>query len=340
MTTAIEKQAENIQHKKFEGLIRAQIPPNQSELTLITWANRYLQQEVAGVQSKNTLQAKVKDLEAFIKFFQNTNGHLRIEDWMKRDTEGFLESLEHEGRKPSSINRAFATIRHFARWVADHNPSPFRYGSPVKGIKERTLPNSPPKQLSQITINRLKKAADKRVIIDEGRKNARPLRNRAIFHLLLGTGLRVEELCNLNLEQFQGKWLRNVKGKGKQYRDIPIPSEARNFLMEYIEKERSKDAIASKEPCPALFLTSSGKRMSRFEINKILQKLARTAEAECGEKIHLHPHALRHTYAARLLKKTGNLAFVKDKLGHTSFAHTAKYVQMTEEEEEMAVDGM
>lgn len=84
---------------------------------LTTWARRYLVAEVIGVQSPNTLDAKSRDLAAFIRWFMEVNGHATATQWMPRDTQEFLNHLEGQGRAATTINRVLATLRRFARWM-------------------------------------------------------------------------------------------------------------------------------------------------------------------------------------------------------------------------------
>ena len=123
--------------KLDEGTDLIVTDPLAGEGSLPRWALRYLEDEVVGVQSRLTALAKIRDLARFIRWFGQANGHVMIEQWMARDTQGFLQHLEKTppkrhrpsrknkagknkdeaaGHSPATINRAFATLRRFARW--------------------------------------------------------------------------------------------------------------------------------------------------------------------------------------------------------------------------------
>ena len=76
--------------------------------SLATWAAAYLQDEVAGVQARNTFEAKVRDLGAFVVWMAKAHGVAAIEEWMPRDTHRYLKSLERAGKSASTVNRVFA----------------------------------------------------------------------------------------------------------------------------------------------------------------------------------------------------------------------------------------
>jgi integrase/recombinase XerD len=304
-------------------------------LTLPLWAGRYLEEEVAGVQSENTLLAKQRDLTAFIKFYYEHNGHMALDQWLPRDTQDFLRHLEKQGRSATTINRVFATLRKFANWVHEQPQTPFVYGLPTKGIKDLTTEESECIKLEQREIYALQKAADN-LVLTETRANARPVRNRAIMQTLYFTGLRVSELVALNRKQYDGKYFRNVKRKGKaRTKQVFIPTECRRYIDEYIEKERALDDPKGK--APALFLADDN-AMSRKTVNHLLQHIADEANKHRKHKIEIHPHRLRHTFGFIVRQKTGSDADTAALLGHTGLAHVGRYVRRSQEEREQILE--
>ena len=87
--------------------------------SLATWAAAYLQDEVAGIQARNTFEAKVRDLGAFVAWMAKAHGVAVIEEWVPRDTHRYLKNLERTGKSASTVNRVFASIRRFARWAQE-----------------------------------------------------------------------------------------------------------------------------------------------------------------------------------------------------------------------------
>lgn len=100
------------------------------------WAARYLCEQVYGLQSPNTFEAKRRDLTVFVGWFVALNGTSDMTQWLPRDIQAYLESLKAQGRAATTINRAFATLRHFARWSNDQPGDAFgEHGLPTRGVK-------------------------------------------------------------------------------------------------------------------------------------------------------------------------------------------------------------
>ena len=159
----------------------------------------------------------------------------------------------------------------------------------------------------------------------------RPIIDNFVVNLLLETGLRASELCQLNVEDLpaaHGKkavWIRN--GKGGVERTVYIGPRTVKRLKEFCERFRA--GARPKEP---LLLNEGGRRMGYMSI---YQKLTRIG-SQVG--IKLHPHMLRHTFATRLYAVKKDLRFVQDQLGHADPATTAIYAQTLPEEREATME--
>jgi integrase/recombinase XerC len=306
--------------------------------TLPLWATKYFMMEVEGVQSPHTAEAKRRDLGNFMQWYADANGHLAIEEWLPRDTQGFLNSLERHGRAPTTINRAFAVLRRFARWVHEQPDSPFRFGMPTHGIKELAVDEPEAKKLSRREINALFKAADMRVLTDT-RKNARPRRNRAILALLYFTGLRVSELCALRRDQYDGTHLHDIRRKGKsRTKRMYVSVDCRRPLDDYLATERPVD---DPEGMAALLLIpyQKGDRpLTRQMVFHVLGQLADEASKHKKDRIHIHPHRLRHTFGSEVREETGSDAETARLLGHVDNKYVGIYTRKTEAEREAVLE--
>jgi len=308
------------------------------EGSLRGWAVRYLELEVVGVQSNHTLAAKIRDLGGFIRWYLENNGHLLIEQWMPRDTQGYLHHLEELGRAPSTVNRVFASLRRFARWCNEQADSPFRFGLPTRGIKERTMDEPDAKKLDKRTMHQLFKAADS-LVVTELRKNARPRRNKAMLALLYYTGLRVSELCQLRLEQYDGKYLQRLKRKGNKYQNVYLNSSCRAAVDDYLDgEERQRDD--PDEDLEPLFLSTRRGRLNRSQVNRVVDHIAQEVNKhrKGDEKIRVHPHQLRHTFGAIYREKTGSDTETAAVLGHTGLKYVGRYVRKTQAEREQVLE--
>jgi len=147
------------------------------------------------------------------------------------------------------------------------------------------------------------------------------LRDRAVFELMYGTGLRVGETARLNLTDIDfnvGKLFVN-QGKGKKDRIVPVGEKAIGALKRYIEKGRSY--LKKIEDREALFLTIQGVRL---KVGNIEHALKKRFKKQFGEA-KICPHMLRHSFATHMLEAGAGIKHIKDILGHSSIQTTAIY---------------
>jgi site-specific recombinase XerD len=229
-------------------------------------------------------------------------------------------------------------------WVHEQADSPFRHGLPTRGIKEIAVDEPDCKKLSTRELHRLFKAADNLVLLQQ-RQNARPRRDRAILNLLYYTGLRVSELTTLKASQYDGKYLSEVKRKGKgRSKSVYLPTTCRATVDDYLTHERAKDGNRNGEeertdPTGALFLSSRGLALGRDQVFRILTHIAEEANKHVKDNpIHIHPHKLRHTFGAEFRDKTGSDTETQQALGHVSLKYVGRYVRKAQEEREAVME--
>ncbi|MFI6182971.1 tyrosine-type recombinase/integrase [Nonomuraea sp. NPDC051191] len=176
-------------------------------------------------------------------------------------------------------------------------------------------------------------------------RHARPLRDRAIVHLILSTGLRRAELVGLDLAQLdpcdpaelrrvKKAALTGVRGKGRTVRTVFVGRDARHALADYLDQERPGDADPVSD---ALFLASSsiaarrpGGRLSPRSVNTIVDQVGRLHDAQTSDRERhlgaLRPHDLRHTFGYRLSEASGhNRAELERRLGHANDRYLRLY---------------
>lgn len=313
----------------------------EGKTSMLKWAQKWLLDEVIGIQSHNTAIAKRRDLEAFFHWFYEQNGTLDISDWLPRDTAGFLEALERQGKAPATVNRALATLRRWARWAVETGESPFAGSLPTKGVRQRRTDEPDAKKLSPKEVNRLFKAADKLVLTDK-RKNARPRRNRAILAVAYYTGLRVSEICDLTLPQYRDNHLKNIIRKGdRRTNQIYVSKKCREMLDHYIETEREKDAGAGGSRDRLFLPSNGGEKLGRNTIWLAFQKLSREASAHLVDgELKIHPHQLRHTFGYEMRQRTGSDTETAALLGHAGLKYVGRYVRRTDEERAELLDDL
>lgn len=304
----------------------------ESRESLAAWCTLYVELE-AGANSENTLKAKTADLQAFLSYFTRVAGSDHPDQWTRSVTTGFLRHLEKmEKRRPTTINRMLATLRHAARWI--HAKRPFLAEDPTVRIGDLAEDDPEWKGLSDLEVTRLKSAAEQLVKL-KARKNQQPLKESAVLMVLLGTGLRVSELLGCEINQYQGKHLLNVRRKGRKVsRSVFLPKEARETLDRYLEKERGK----GEGP---LFTTRRGNRLRREDVQDILNGVAAQANSTLPEdqRIQLTPHVLRHTMLRKVAEEHG-IQYAMELSGHTSSKYIWRYVKPGKERLEEAVEGL
>jgi integrase/recombinase XerD len=158
------------------------------------------------------------------------------------------------------------------------------------------------------------------------------MRNHALLAALLGSGLRVSEILNLDRDQYTGKGFTQVQIKGGIIRKfVPVHRDARQVLDEWL-KERN-------DASPALFVTRTGRKLSRREAYGIVCRVAAQANAHLPEeeKIDVSPHVLRHTFLRKLAEKKG-VHYAREASGHQSDRYIWRYVKPDQQTLADAVD--
>jgi integrase len=361
-TTATLPYLTNFTARKVNGLPNADFTTVPDSLA--AWIGRYLTLAVVGVRSPTVARKIALHLDRFARFFVASYGHDRVSTVLKRDVVSWRRQLQDDGLAASTINNSLASLSGFTTWAHAQSPRLFPMGDPTKGIGELALPPLEPRALSEQQVRSLKNLCDRleRFHHLRGKKwtqsastapahaHGRPWRDRAIVYVLLSTGLRREELVNLDLEQVtpstpatlrnarQGRVTR-VRGKGGTERTVFLSNDARLALADYLERERGPDA---DEGTSALFLTARGiparrdeGRMSVRAINLVLAQIGAWHDAEIQDATRhlspLKPHDLRHTFAFQLAKATGADAYeLERRLGHRSQRYIQRYTNPPE----------
>jgi integrase/recombinase XerC len=147
-----------------------------------------------------------------------------------------------------------------------------------------------------------------------------PARDRAIFEILYGCGLRISELAGLSLEDVDRAegWLR-VRGKGRKERQVPLPGKAAESLERYLAE---RPVVRDQH---AVFLNHRRCRLTDRGIRGIVKLYATLLAGDPS----LHPHSLRHAYATHLLADGADLRAIQELLGHARLSTTQKYTQVS-----------
>lgn len=229
------------------------------------------------------------------------------------DIREFVGDLHDLGISPRSQARIISGIKSFYHFLRLEN---IVANDPAIVIEGPRLGRKLPDVLSVEEIDAMIEAADANTY--EGR------RNRAIIETIYGCGLRVSELCNLQISSInlQECWMI-VTGKGSKQRMIPMAQATANTIAEYIADVRSEVTAKPGEE-NIVFLNRRGRRLTRVMIFYIIKELATLA----GIKKEVSPHTLRHSFATHLLEGGANLRAIQLMLGHESISTTEIYLHL------------
>lgn len=154
------------------------------------------------------------------------------------------------------------------------------------------------------------------------------LRDQAVLELLIATGIRVSELCALNMDSIDIS-ARQVRifGKGSKERIVMLGSiHTVVALSDYLSVRKPLAGVnINSEACRALFLNRSKERISDQAVRKIILKRAR----EVGVEAHITPHMFRHTFATTLLEQDVDIRYIQQLLGHSSVKTTERYTHVS-----------
>ncbi|GIG66349.1 tyrosine recombinase XerC [Phytomonospora endophytica] len=228
---------------------------------------------------------------------------------------GWLAQLRRAGVARATVARRAAAARTFTSWaqrtgLAEEDAG-IRLGVPRV---RRTAP----------TVLRTEQATDlvETPVTDE---SALGLRDRAVLELLYASGIRVSELCGLNIADIDaGRRLLRVIGKGDKERKVPYGVPAQDALDDYLAAGRLHLRGDADEP--ALFLGARGGRLHPTIVRRIVRGAALAAGLA-----HTTPHGVRHSTATHMLEGGADLRSVQELLGHATISTTQIYTHVSAE---------
>ncbi|WP_077597756.1 tyrosine recombinase XerC [Olsenella urininfantis] len=277
--------------------------------------------------SPNTVASYGRDLRRYCDFLE-ARGITDSDQVARADIEAHLSALERRGRAATSIQRAVSSIRGFHRFLVSEQLSE------VQPASELLLPKKPaqlPDVISRekafelleipFAVEPLPKTR-KDGSLDPGNVAAFH-RDQTMLELLYGCGLRVSELCGLELSDiYLEEELLRVLGKGSKERLVPVLGSARRALADYLENWRPALA-AHGRPGGAVFLSARGSRITRQAVHGLVERYGHMVGLD-----GLHPHTLRHSFATHLLEGGADLRIVQELLGHANIATTQLYTHV------------
>jgi len=270
--------------------------------------------------SANTIRAYGHDLKEFADYAAGageedtrTSQSILVDEIDSLTVRGYLGMLHRKNEK-ATIARKLSALRSFFRHLIRHRLTD---EDPTATILTPKHTRRMPSYLSVDDMFRLlDRTADDTLL---GR------RNRALFEVLYGSGIRVSELTGLNVfdVDFSSGCLR-VAGKGGKERIVPVGEKALVRIRAYREKLLEKTGIDMQVDGP-LFLNKNKGRLSTRSVARILEALVR----KCSLAVPISPHGIRHSFATHMLDAGADLRTVQELLGHKSLSTTQKYTHVS-----------
>jgi site-specific recombinase XerD len=247
--------------------------------------------------SQNTVKSYNSDINQYLKINQEI-GKFSY----------YLKVLSQKSYTKSTINRKLTSIKTFLKWACSMDYFDASLIQNVSNLKtEKKLPNI----LSSTYINKL---------LDElPSTSSKEIRDKAILELMYSSGLRVGEVSNLKIQNFNLNKSIKVLGKGNKERVLPITSRASGAISSYLSLARSK--FKNEKSFDFMFLGIRGGQLREREIRRIVNL-----------RVGTFPHSLRHTFATHLLEGGADLRVVQELLGHNDPKTTQIYTHVSKKQ--------
>lgn len=300
---------------------KSTLPIRLQRLSTLPWYDCWVQQLRIEKKSKHTIRAYTLSAKTFSltglpgeekktwddisqtsvsEFYQRANPEKgRMDAWMNT-----LGSLS-----PSSLNARIAATSHLLKWLGHGVPD---------WIQRPTKRKSLPRTLGRAELSRLRAAS----------KNSEDPLSSPIVTILLDTGLRVSELCSLDIEDIDLDDLSAlvIGGKGEKDRTVLFTSATVRAVESWLPIRKSRARLTgTSDDERALLLSSRGRRMNPRSVQKLVDRLADDSDIP---RSRLSPHTLRHTFATGLLERGADLVTIQRLLGHSSIATTRVYLEI------------
>ena len=261
--------------------------------------------------SANTVFSYIRDIRQYENWLQSS-GETTVLDAGEVNIVGYLDHLRGQGRSAATVSRSLASLKNFYAYLVSTG---FLTDSPITGqLHVERGEKKLPQFLSGAEVDKL--------LAQPAAVDAKGIRDKAMLELLYATGIRVTELIDLDLDDYNPE-LKSIRvGDQKKSRSIPLYPAAIRAMHQYLTDTRS--AMVTDPDEKALFVNVGGSRMSRQGFWKILKHY----QAKAGIQQEITPHTLRHSFAVHLIENGAELSAVKELMGHSDISSTQVYTQM------------
>jgi len=280
--------------------------------------------------SAHTVRAYAREVRSFAAFleekFGKSGGFTNVEHLHIR---AYLAVLYERGLTKASAARALAAVRSWFKWLAkegviEQNPA-LLVSTPKRPVR---LPRVP----SMEDVNRVLNSLDGERPRAAEEAAAWPERDRVIFELLYGCGIRNSELVGINMGDIQ--WKNDailVRGKGRKERYVPLGDEAAIAMRAFLPLREAKLMAAGKGAMvhDGPLLTNLRMRGDCRLTTRSVGRIVKTIAQSRGLAADVHPHTLRHAFGTHMLEEGADLRAIQEMLGHERLSTTQRYTQLT-----------
>jgi integrase/recombinase XerC len=280
--------------------------------------------------SEHTVRAYRREVGNFVAYLREALGqdaeiaaveHLHIR--------AYLGLLYERGLTKASAARALAAIRSWFKWLAkEHKVAQ----NPASLVSTPKLPKHLPRVPSMEEVNGLLNSMESGKTLSEDEAAAWPERDRMIFELLYGCGIRNSELVGIDMADIQ--WKNEailVRGKGKKQRYVPLGDEAAAAMREYLPlreaglRAAGKAGLIADGPLVTNLRMRGTARLTTRSVGRIVKSIALSR----GLAADVHPHTLRHAFGTHMLEEGADLRAIQEMLGHERLSTTQRYTHLT-----------
>lgn len=270
--------------------------------------------------SRNTVLAYRRDLKKWCLWLVQKRSARDLESASREDVEAYGAELRLEGHAITSVERALSAIKGLYKFLYSEG---YSETLPTADVK---LPKRPERLPDVISIEKAGELLDQPFP-----QTPAGLRDKAMLEVLYGCGLRVSELCDLEIDRvYLDEGFMRVFGKGSKERLVPLVGTAQKALAVYLSDARLSLLSGHKGYTPlatnVVFLNARGGSITRQSVYRIVEHYG-TAVGISG----LHPHTLRHSFATHMLAGGADLRVVQEILGHADISTTQIYTHVDRE---------
>ncbi len=265
--------------------------------------------------SENTISAYSIALKRYISYLAD-KGITNPDEVSYDNVEGLFTELSSLGLSSRSVAQNLSALKAFHRFLEDED---ITKKDPTQNFQTPRMSKKLPQVLEYTEIKRILNSIDSSSLTG--------IRDRTMFEVLYGAGLRVSELINLIISNvFKEEGIIRVIGKRSKERIIPLGEEAFRWIGLWSSDARPQIAKVGSSG-DFLFLNARGKRMTRDGFFKLFKKQI----GKAGIEKDVSPHTFRHSFATHLLEGGADLRSVQEMLGHVSISTTQIYTHVDRE---------